>query len=120
MAATGKVIGTVSSVVGEAKATAPDGTVRVLQVGDLVHADEVITTSAGGAVNIALENGRSLDCSGDTTLALHESILGVATAVTAPAAAQAPGVPVAIQHQHTLGSWPIEGSRERSMEHAAG
>ncbi|HEX5613476.1 MAG TPA: retention module-containing protein, partial [Burkholderiales bacterium] len=93
MAATGKVIGTVTSVVGEAKATAADGSVRVLQVGDLVHSDEVITTSAGGAINIALENGRSLDCSGDTSLALHESILGVATAVTAPAASPAPGTP---------------------------
>jgi hypothetical protein len=44
MAATGKVIGTVTAVVGEAKATAADGTVRILQVGDAVHSDEVITT----------------------------------------------------------------------------
>jgi len=57
MAATGKVLGTVTSVVGEAKATAADGTVRVLQVGDVVHSDEVITTSAAGAINIALSRG---------------------------------------------------------------
>ena len=54
MAATGKVLGTVTSVVGEAKATAADGTVRILQVGDIVRSDETITTSAAGGVNIAL------------------------------------------------------------------
>jgi len=37
MAASGKVLGTVTSVVGEAKATAADGTVRVLQVGDTIR-----------------------------------------------------------------------------------
>jgi VCBS repeat-containing protein len=68
-------------VVGEAKATAADGTVRVLQVGDVVHGDEVITTSAAGAVNIALENGKTLDCGANTDLSLHESILGISTAV---------------------------------------
>ena len=83
MAATGKVLGTVTSVVGEAKATAADGTVRVLQVGDIVHSDEVITTSAAGAINIALESGKTLDCGANTDLSLHESILGVATATAA-------------------------------------
>ncbi|MBI2749197.1 MAG: retention module-containing protein [Burkholderiales bacterium] len=80
MAATGKVIGTVTAVVGEAKATAADGTIRILQVGDAVHSDEVITTSAAGSINVALESGKTLDCGGDVNLTLHESILGVATA----------------------------------------
>ena len=31
-----KVLGTITSMVGEVKATAPDGTVRILQVGDKV------------------------------------------------------------------------------------
>ena len=53
MAATGKVLGTVTSVVGEAKATAADGTVRILQVGDVVHSDETITTSAARAQQAA-------------------------------------------------------------------
>ena len=86
MAATGKVLGTVTSVVGEAKATAADGTVRVLQVGDIVHSDEVITTSAAGAINIALESGKTLDCGANTDLSLHESILGLATATAASSA----------------------------------
>jgi hypothetical protein len=87
MAATGKVIGTVTAVVGEAKATAADGTVRILQVGDKVHSDEVITTSAAGSINVALENGKTLDCGADADLALHEGLLNVAMApaVSAPA-----------------------------------
>src|SRR6185295_19815260 len=93
MAASGKVLGTVTSVVGEAKATAADGTVRILQVGDVVHSDETITTSAAGAVNIALESGKTLDCGANTDLSLHESILGVATA----AAPAAPGSVEALQ-----------------------
>ncbi|MBI2754437.1 MAG: retention module-containing protein [Betaproteobacteria bacterium] len=84
MAATGKVLGTVTSVVGEAKATAADGTVRILQVGDLVFADEVLTTSAAGSINIALESGKTLDCGGDTDLTLHDSILAVGAAPAAP------------------------------------
>ena len=77
MAATGKVIGTVTAVVGEAKATAADGTVRILQVGDQVHSDEVITTSAAGSINVALTNGKTLDCGADADLALHQGLLDV-------------------------------------------
>src|SRR5687767_12810350 len=87
MAATGKVIGTVTAVVGEAKATAADGTVRILQVGDQVRSDESISTSAAGSINVALESGKTLDCGGDVSLTLHESILGVATAASTDAPA---------------------------------
>jgi VCBS repeat-containing protein len=79
-----KMIGTVTSVVGEAKATAPDGTVRILKVGDPVFSNETLTTSAGGAINIALENGKTLECGGDTDLVLNESILAVGAAPAAP------------------------------------
>ena len=86
MAATGKVIGTVTAVVGEAKATAADGTVRILQVGDAVHSDEVITTSAAGSINVVLANGKTLDCGADADLALHQGILDVGvTAAPSPA-----------------------------------
>jgi len=101
MAASGKVLGTVTSVVGEAKATAADGTVRVLQVGDTIRSDETITTSAAGAVNIALENGKTLDCGANTDLSLHEGILGVATAATnVPATTAAPG---SVEALHSCG-----------------
>ena len=106
MAATGKVLGTVTSVVGEAKATAADGTVRVLQVGDVVHSDEVITTSAAGAINIALESGKTLDCGANTDLSLHESILGLATATAAAPAA--PGSVEALQQAIASGQDPSQ------------
>ena len=85
MAATSKVLGTVTSVVGEVRATASDGTTRILQVGDKVFSDEVITTSPSGDVKIALEGaaGKTLECGNDTTLALTEGLLGLGTAVTA-------------------------------------
>jgi hypothetical protein len=83
MATNAKVLGTVTSTVGEVKATASDGTVRILQVGDKVFADEVITTSAQGNVNIALESGRTLECGSDANLALNESILGTAVGAAA-------------------------------------
>jgi T1SS-143 domain-containing protein len=113
MAATGKVLGTVASVVGEAKATAADGTVRILQVGDVVHSDEVITTSAAGAINIALESGKTLDCGANTDLSLHESILGVATAASpaalgVPGTAAAPGSVEALQQAIASGQDPSQ------------
>src|SRR6185295_14522585 len=111
MAASGKVLGTVTSVVGEAKATAADGTVRILQVGDVVHSDETITTSAAGAVNIALESGKTLDCGANTDLSLHESILGVSTAasnVPGTPGAAAPGSVEALQQAIASGQDPSQ------------
>jgi len=94
MAATGKVLGTVTSVVGEVKATAADGTVRILQIGDQIHADETLNTGTLGSINIVMENGATLDCGANTDLAMHEGMLGIATAVTAPSTA-APAADVA-------------------------
>src|SRR5258706_1796878 len=107
MAATGKVIGTVTAVVGEAKATAADGTVRILQVGDQVHSDEVIATPAAGSINVALESGKTLDCGGDVSLTLHEGILGVATAASASTDAPASDVE-AIQRAIAAGQDPSQ------------
>ena len=107
MAATGKVIGTVTAVVGEAKATAADGTVRILQVGDQVRSDEAISTSAAGSINVALESGETLDCGGDVNLTLHESILGVATAASASTSAPASDVD-AIQRAIAAGQDPSQ------------
>ncbi|MBI4204754.1 MAG: retention module-containing protein, partial [Betaproteobacteria bacterium] len=81
-----KVLGTIKSIVGEVKATASDGTVRTLQIGDQVFADEVITTSAGGQLIVALANGQSLECGADASLALHEGLLGTTIAAPTPAA----------------------------------
>ena len=107
MAATGKVIGTVTAVVGEAKATAADGTIRILQVGDQVRSDEVISTSAAGSINVALESGKTLDCGGDVNLTLHESILGVATAASSQTGASDSDVD-AIQRAIAAGQDPSQ------------
>jgi hypothetical protein len=103
--ATGKVLGTVTSAIGEVKATAPDGTVRLLQVGDKVFTDEVITTSAQGTVNIALENGRALECGNDTNLALNESMLGTATPSMV---AQDAVTPPSVAAQQEVGALPAK------------
>jgi VCBS repeat-containing protein len=108
---TTQVLGTVTAVIGEAKATAPDGTVRILQVGDKVFTDEVITTSTDGSVKIALEGGggKSLECGNDATIALHESILGtmVAEAPAKPAPAPATDV-AALQAAIAAGADPTQ------------
>ena len=45
-------IGFIAAVIGTATATAEDGTVRVLQAGDRIYADEVISTGTDGGVEI--------------------------------------------------------------------
>ncbi|MCU7816684.1 MAG: hypothetical protein KZQ81_16160 [Candidatus Thiodiazotropha sp. (ex Rostrolucina anterorostrata)] len=55
--ATGKEIGFVRQVIGEVTATGSDGVIRVLQVGDLVFADERIETGELGSIEIAFNDG---------------------------------------------------------------
>ncbi|MCM8857219.1 MAG: retention module-containing protein, partial [Candidatus Thiodiazotropha sp.] len=55
--ATGKVIGFVRQVIGEVTATGSDGVIRVLQVGDLIFADERIETGELGSIEIAFNDG---------------------------------------------------------------
>jgi hypothetical protein len=50
-------IGMIKTLIGGAVATASDGSQRTLQVGDRVFQDEVITTGAGGAVEIEFADG---------------------------------------------------------------
>jgi VCBS repeat-containing protein len=76
-----KVLGTVTSIVGEVRATASDGTTRILQVGDKVFSDEVISTSPTGDIKIALEGGRTLECGNDSNVAMNEGLLGIGTAM---------------------------------------
>jgi hypothetical protein len=101
-----KVLGTITSLMGEVKATAPDGTVRILQVGDKVFTDEVITTSAQGTVNIALESGCSLECGNDTSLALNESMLG--TAVPSIVAQEPVVTPPSVAAQQEVAAPPAD------------
>jgi VCBS repeat-containing protein len=71
-----KVMGTVKSIIGEATATAADGTVRKLQVGDQVFTDDVISTSALGSVQIALVGGQTVECGNDASIAMNDFVIG--------------------------------------------
>jgi Ca2+-binding RTX toxin-like protein len=71
-----KVLGTVTAVVGEAKATAADGTTRVLQVGDQVFIDDAIFTSPQGYIHVQLQGGHSVECGNDAGITLNEITLG--------------------------------------------
>ena len=54
-------IGIITTLIGTATATAADGTIRNLKIGDQVFADEIISTGAGGAVEIEFADGSVMD-----------------------------------------------------------
>lgn len=54
-------IGVVKALIGEVTATAADGTIRKLQIGDTVYANELISTGTGGAVEIEFADGSVMD-----------------------------------------------------------
>ncbi len=71
-------IGSVSFVEGQVVAVAPDGTERMLALGDQVMADEIIRTGPDGSIEITMMNGEPLAlASGQTWLAAEA---GMATA----------------------------------------
>src|SRR6187551_87539 len=121
MATTSKVLGTVTSVVGEVKATASDGTTRILQIGDKVFSDEVISTSPTGDVKIALEGGgHTLECGNDSNLALHEGLLGIGTAIATQDSS--PVVPPSVAAQQEMaapGTKPPAGPADVAALQAA-
>lgn len=53
--------GIISALIGTATATAVDGTVRNLQVGDKVFPNEIITTGLAGAIEIEFPDGSVMD-----------------------------------------------------------
>ncbi|WP_292363650.1 retention module-containing protein, partial [Methylophaga sp. UBA1464] len=53
--------GIISALIGTATATAVDGTVRNLQVGDKVYPNEIITTGLAGAIEIEFPDGSVMD-----------------------------------------------------------
>ncbi|NOQ77173.1 MAG: retention module-containing protein, partial [Methylococcaceae bacterium] len=50
-------VGIIATLIGTAIATAADGSQRILQVGDKVYQDEIITTGVTGAVEIEFNDG---------------------------------------------------------------
>jgi hypothetical protein len=68
-------VGTVTAIVGDVTVTTSTGTVRKLVLGDKVFASEIVDTSAGGAVHIALSNGRVVQCGPQSSLAVGANLL---------------------------------------------
>ena len=72
--ATSQAIGTVKGLIGTATATDANGVVRNLQIGDKVHADDVIQTSALGTVHIEFVNASFVTVGHASSLALDETV----------------------------------------------
>ncbi|MET0092277.1 MAG: retention module-containing protein, partial [Sedimenticola sp.] len=76
----GGAIGYVRLVKGHVTATAQDGTVRVLTVGDMVYPDEVIQTGPDGGVVIEFRDGAALALAGDSEALLDREVYDITTA----------------------------------------
>ena len=66
-------VGIVGTVIGTVIATAADGSQRNLQVGDQVFSDEVITTTANGAIEIEFNDGSTMDMGRDSQSVLDSA-----------------------------------------------
>ena len=82
-------VGAVSSLSGTVKAISLDGSERILQAGDQVHADEVLITGASASVNIKFNNGSTLDLASDARATLDSDVYGGTTAEDAAASVEA-------------------------------
>ncbi|MFP5464854.1 MAG: retention module-containing protein, partial [Gammaproteobacteria bacterium] len=67
-------IGIVTTVVGHVVAVNADGVERVLVVGDVVYADEVIRTADAGAVTIQFNDGGWFDLGGNAQAVLDSDV----------------------------------------------
>ncbi|OUR64523.1 hypothetical protein A9Q79_04260 [Methylophaga sp. 42_25_T18] len=89
-------IGTVSILIGTATATAADGTVRNLQLGDKIYADELISTGPGGAVEIEFADGTVMDLGRNSQLVLDDAVYDPNAVAEAEPAADADAIQQAI------------------------
>lgn len=96
--ASSKAVGTIEFVAGEVRATALEGTFRILQAGDRVFAKEVISTSANAVVQVHLENGSVFDLGRDSMVTLDDHTLSARDSTVGLASAQHDGdeIPAAL------------------------
>ncbi|MDB5839368.1 MAG: hypothetical protein JWQ23_1320 [Herminiimonas sp.] len=73
-------IGIVKTIVGSVTATDPSGVERILQVGDKVYANDVIQTSAAGAVLIEFVDGSRVDLGRSSQIALDNEVFNPSAA----------------------------------------
>lgn len=74
-------IGIVKSLVGQVTATAADGSIRTLQAGDRVYANELISTGPDGAIEIEFEDGSVMDLGRSSQATLDSELYDPQTAV---------------------------------------
>ena len=102
-------IGVIKALIGEVKATAADGSTRTLQLGDMVYANELITTGPGGAVEIEFADGSVMDLGRSTQALLDEAVFDpTATAVADAPSEDVPDDVAAIQQALLEGEDPTE------------
>ncbi|MBI5790522.1 MAG: Ig-like domain-containing protein, partial [Rhodocyclales bacterium] len=76
MADAGDYVGKVSAIEGKVTAKGTDGTIRTLKLGDPVYEGDVIQTSEGGRVELALNDGVAYFLRDKETVTLDEMVLG--------------------------------------------
>ena len=102
-------IGIVKAIFGEATATAADGSIRTLQAGDKVFANELITTGPGGAIEIEFADGSVMDLGRNSQAMLDSEVFDPnATAVAEGAQDDVPDDVAAIQQALLEGEDPTE------------
>jgi Calx-beta domain-containing protein len=67
-------VGVVSIIIGTATATAVDGTIRNLQLGDKVYADELISTGSNSVFSIKFADDTVISLGRDVQLVLDEAV----------------------------------------------
>src|SRR5690554_7811144 len=97
-------VGIISALIGTATATAVDGTVRNLQVGDKVYPNEIITTGFAGAIEVEFTDGSVMDL-GRNSQAVLDSETFDFDSVTPPVAA---GVDVVDDIEAIQQALPVE------------
>lgn len=102
--------GIISALIGTATATAVDGTVRNLQVGDKVYPNEIITTGIAGAIEIEFPDGGVMDLgrNSQAVLDIEAFEFDVAETNTPPPAADLEDDIDAIQQALLAGDDPTE------------
>ncbi|THK41008.1 retention module-containing protein [Methylophaga sp. SB9B] len=102
--------GIISALIGTATATAVDGTVRNLQVGDRVYPNEIITTGLAGAIEIEFPDGSVMDLGRNSQAVLDSETfeLDVADAETPTPAADVVDEIEAIQQALLAGEDPTQ------------
>ncbi len=102
-------IGVVKAMIGEVTATAADGSIRTLQLGDMVYANELISTGTGGAVEIEFADGSVMDLGRNSQAMLDSEVFDPnAAAVAETASEDVPDDVAAIQQALLEGEDPTE------------